>query len=145
MEGLHRSGEFPASIFELAPDDSIRPVGKVSYDVTMYAFDDLIAFSGRLQGPFRVQCSACLDYFDYQADFEDWNSDLDLDEGQQSFDLKEIIREDFLLNLPSYARCEELVENQVCPKAEDIAAIEDAPDPPQESGTDIWSALDDLS
>lgn len=145
MEGLHRSGEFPPSIFELAPNDSIRPVGKISYDITMYAFDDLVAFSGKLQGGFQLQCNTCLEYVDFLADFPEWSSDLDLEEGQRSFDLQEVIREEFLLNLPSHPRCDELIEDRSCPKAGDIAAIEEASDPPASDRPDVWGALDDLS
>jgi len=145
VEGRHHSGEFPASIFELSPDDSIRPMGKVSYDITMYAFEELVAFSGKLKGPFQLQCSTCLEYVDFLADYPEWTSDLDLEEGQKSFDLKEIIREDFLLNLPSYARCDELIEGRECPKANDVEAIEGTTEPPTSERPDVWGALDDLS
>lgn len=145
LEGLHESGELPASIFELPPDDSIRPMGKVTYDVTIYAFEDLIAFSGRLTGPFQLQCSTCLEFVDFLADFPDWSSDLDLEEGQRSFDLVEVIRDDFLLSLPSHARCDELVDGRECPKAGILWEREESADPPAPERPDVWGALDDLS
>lgn len=145
MEGLHRSGEFPASIFELSREDSIRPMGSVSYDVTIYAMEGLVAFTGCISGPFQLQCCTCLEYVDFRADFPEWSSDLDLEEGQRSFDLQSLIREDFLLNLPSYARCDELTADRECPKAAEIASIQETSDSPAPGGNDVWDALDGLS
>lgn len=143
-EGLHKEGEFPASIFDLDPGDSIRPTGPVRYSVDIYSFDDGIAFTGSLHGSFELQCGICLKYFDYDADFPHWASDLDLEEGQKTFDLKEIIREEFLLELPSHPRCDELQEDRICPKAAYLAdpnSVED--EVPDEPPPDAWGALDD--
>ncbi len=143
-EGLHQAGEFPSSIFELPPGDTIRPMGSVSYDVMIYAFDELIAFSGRLSGPFQLQCTTCLEFVDYLANFPEWSSDLNVEEGQKSFDLMEVIRDEFLLNLPSYARCDELSGGRECPKAEVVAEIEESTDQPNPDRSDVWGALDDI-
>ena len=145
-EGLHKTGELPASIFELAPEDSIRPLGPAEFDIQIYAFEELISFHGSLKGSFDLLCGTCLEYKRYDAHFDDWNSDLDLEEGQTSFDLAQIIREDFLLNLPDHLRCDELVIGRVCPKSDLVegvmeAANEDSTD--SDSG-DVWKALDDL-
>ncbi|MEM7602509.1 MAG: hypothetical protein AAF357_13955, partial [Verrucomicrobiota bacterium] len=112
-EGLQKSGEFPASIFELSSEDTIRPLGPVSYEVHIHAFEELISFYGSLKGSFELQCGTCLEYNRFDADFDAWNSDLDLEEEQRSFQLDQIIREDFLLNLPEHLRCDELIEGQV--------------------------------
>ena len=144
-EGLHESGRFPVSIFGLAPEDSIRPGGPVEFDIHIHAFDEVIAFYGSLKGTFQLRCGTCLEYNDYEADFQDWNSDLELEEGQRSFLLEEVVREEFILNLPEHLRCDELLENHVCPKAEIVDRAVDS-DPPEEEGRsrDAWSALDEL-
>ncbi|MEM1440853.1 MAG: hypothetical protein AAGF67_00825, partial [Verrucomicrobiota bacterium] len=112
----------------------------------MYAFEDLISFHGSLRGTFDLRCGTCLEYNRYEADFEQWNSDLDLEDGQSSFDLDQIIREDFLLNLPENLRCDELLEDKICPKAalvdEVIESAKEDPDAPDTG--DVWKALDDL-
>jgi len=145
-EGLHKSGEFPPSIFELSPDDRIRPLGPVSYDVHLHAFDGLISFYGSLRGSFDLQCGTCLEYNRYDAVFDSWDSDLDLEEGQRSFDLKQIVREDFLLLLPEHLRCDELIEDRVCPKADLVDRVgESSGDDDADGGnSDAWKALDDL-
>lgn len=144
-EGLHLEGQLSPAIFNLDPDDSIRPVGDVSYSADLYAFDEVVAISGHLHGPFQLQCVACLEYFDYDADFSDWSSEVDREPDEESFDLGEIVREDFLLNLPTHPRCDEYVEDRVCPRADLIDEfVDDAPQNADDSsGSDAWSALDD--
>lgn len=145
-EGLHRDGILAATIFDLSPEDSIQPAGDITYDATIYHFDGVVTFEGSLKGQFQLQCSRCLEYFDYEADFSKWSSDLELDEDQQSFDLAEIIREDFLLDLPSHPRCDELVPGKLCPKANYVVKIqkplEDEEKP--EGSDDAWGTLDQL-
>lgn len=143
-EGLHLEGEFPASIFELADDDPIRPAGPVRYDATVHAFEEVIAIHGRLHGPFELQCVACLEYFPYEADFPDWSSELDREPVQESFDLETAVREDFLLNLPSHPRCDEYIEGRVCPKAGLVEEFsgDDAADAAETGRPGVWGALD---
>lgn len=155
-DGLHIEGDFPDSIFDLDPDDSIQPAGRVRYRTEIYHHDGVVMFSGLLAGPFRLQCGTCLEFFDYEAEFEDWTSELDLEPGQRSFDFREVVREDFLLALPSHPRCDEFAEDRVCPRAdyltddpgvdgEDFASPEaDEEDGENEGGSDVWNALDQL-
>ncbi|MCB1202629.1 MAG: hypothetical protein KDN18_00100 [Verrucomicrobiae bacterium] len=144
-EGLHLEGEFPPAIFELATEDPIRPAGPVHYEATIFAFEEVITVHGRLSGPFELQCGACLEYFPYEADFPHWSSELDREPDQESFDLETLVREDFLLNLPSHPRCDEYVEGRVCPKAdlvEEFSDEADAPDP-DSPRPNVWGALDE--
>lgn len=144
-EGLQLEGEFPASIFALTADDPIRPAGPVHYEATLFAFEEVITIHGRLSGPFELQCGACLEYFPYEADFTDWSSELDREPGQESFDLETVVREDFLLNLPSHPRCDEYVEGRVCPKADLVEGFSDegGSHAPESPGPNVWGALDE--
>ena len=144
-EGLHLEGELPPSIFDLPGDDPIRPAGPVHYEATIFAFEEVITVHGRLSGPFELQCGACLEYFPYQADFADWTSEVDREPDQETFDLETLVREDFLLNLPSHPRCDEFVEGRVCPKADLVEEFSEEtseadPDAPRPN---VWDALDD--
>ncbi len=145
-DGLHIDGAFPKTIFDLNEDDSIRPLGDVFYDADIFKFEDAVVFSGRLHGKFQLQCARCLEYFDYDADFK-WSSDIDLEKRQYSFDLAEVVREDFLLELPSSPMCDEMVEGKVCEKVEIIdhlVASDESEDEGSGDGRDVWGALDDL-
>lgn len=142
-EGLHLEGEFPASIFDLADEDPIRPAGPVRYEATIFAFEEVITIHGRLHGPFELQCVACLEYFPYEADFPDWSAEFDREPGQESFDLETVVREDFLLNLPSHPRCDESLEGRVCAKAglvDRLVGSEGSREEDRKPG--IWGALD---
>jgi len=146
-EGLHLEGEFPASIFALDPEDSIRPCGPVRYAIDVHAFDDVLSLEGTLRGPFQLQCNTCLEYFDFDADFTDWGTDLELEDGQRSFNLRELVREEFLFELPSHPRCDEFGSRACCPKAEYLTedpGTEDS-DPEGEPPSDTaWDALDQI-
>ncbi len=143
-EGLHLEGELPGTIFDLAEDDPIRPAGPVRYRFDAYAFEEVVAFSGSLRGPFRLQCGTCLEYFDHEADFPAWSAEIDREPGMESFDLEALVREEFLLLLPSYPRCDDGDDGRACPKAElledFLEAGEEVPEEP--SRPDVWSALD---
>ncbi len=144
-EGLHEIGQFAAAVFDLDPNDSIRALGPATYEVHIHKFEEIIAFYGQLKGSFQLQCGTCLEYVDYDADFPDWNSDLDLEEKQRSFVLEQVLREDFLLNLPEHLRCDEIHEDRTCPKASFVEKVTGAPeDEEPESNPDVWKALDDL-
>lgn len=143
-EGLHLQGRLPSSIFDLSPEDSIQPKGDVVYDLMAYRFDDDIVFEGHLSGPFQLQCNTCMEYFDYPADFPEWQSDLELEKGQRTFDLEQLIREDFLLELPSHPHCDEDGDRDVCPKEHLLGAGEEAGEKPS-SGNTVWDTLDKLN
>lgn len=146
-EGLHRQGVLPDSIFELSSEDCIRPDGEILYDVTIYLFDGVVTFAGSLQSRFQLQCNTCNEYLPFDANFSSWSSELDLEDGQSSFDLVKVIREDFLLDLPSHSRCDEWIEDRSCPKAhfvvEEQKPLEEEAQPGDQS--DAWGALDQLS
>lgn len=145
-EGLHRKGELPESIFSLQPSDPIRPCGPVHYEADIYALEEIVAISGRLHGKFQLQCGTCLEYFDYDADFPHWSAELDRTPEQDGFDLADLIREDFLLLLPSHVYCEDYVPGRVCPSAQLMDHLSTESEEPEEGGggSSVWSALEDL-
>jgi len=149
-DGLSREGELPATLFDLPADDPIRPSGPVRFSATIRRFGDLLVFHGSLASRFQLQCVRCLEYFDYEAEFPDWESDLELEDGQAAFDLGTVIREDFLLNLPSSPRCEDYGAGEPCPRAGQLdamqrAAAEAAETEDASPRPDVWKALDELS
>jgi uncharacterized metal-binding protein YceD (DUF177 family) len=83
---------------------------------------------------------------DYDADFPHWSSEVDLEPGQRSFDLQDVIREDFLLELPANPRCDEGTEDRICPKAHLISDTEpEEEEMPEPEGPNVWGALDGLN
>jgi uncharacterized metal-binding protein YceD (DUF177 family) len=150
-EGLHVEGEFSPSIFDLPPDDAIRPVSPIRYCADLYALDETVVMTGWLRGQFQLQCGSCLEFFDYDADFSDWSSEVDLEPKQRSFNFRDIVREDFLLGLPSYPRCDDFDDDRECPRG-DLLSRDDLPlaEDPIESGNsedpgNVWGVLDELT
>jgi uncharacterized metal-binding protein YceD (DUF177 family) len=145
-EGLHLEGEFPAAIFDLPPGDSIQPMGPILYSADLYGFEEVVVLTGWLRGTFQLQCGTCLEFFDFDADFPAWSSEVDLEPGQRTIDLKEIIREDFLLGLPPNPRCDDADDGHVCPKGHFVTLADEAEeeDPLEAGGPNVWGALDEF-
>ncbi len=146
-EGLPVSGRLAPSVFDLTPDDAIKPAHDAHYDVTLYKFSETIRIEGTLKGGFDLQCGLCLKYLPYEANFPRWNSEYEFDEGESGFDLHEVLREDFLMALPQAPQCEELGQSN-CPKRalltsiQEKAELEDVDDSPEPD--ERWDALDGL-
>lgn len=147
-EGLPLSGDLPSSYFDLSENDSIRITGPISYDLTLYAFDEVLVMSGEVSGGFELQCVTCLDFFPHSVAFPRWQSEVEIEEGEVSFDPRESLRDEILLALPHSPHCDELTERE-CPKAclledleqrEEVELVEDEPG----DSENVWDALDQL-
>ncbi len=152
-EGLPVTGEIEPARFQLADEDCIRVTSPITFDLTLYKFDEAVVLSGRVGGRFDLQCVTCLDYFSYQAEFDSWQSDVDIEEGERAFDPRDSLRDEILLALPHSPHCDEQGQNSTCPKAEllerfehDEMPLETEPPSADESGDDddVWGALDQL-
>ncbi|MDF1816491.1 MAG: hypothetical protein P1V20_30095 [Verrucomicrobiales bacterium] len=147
-EGLPISGKLNPAWFQLPEDDPIRISGDVEYDLTLYAFDETVVFSGHVRGPVELQCVTCLEYFPWEADFPAWQSELDIEQRQVSFDPREGLRDEFLLEMPTTPHCDEMIDDRVCPKVDLLAKFEHDETPleagPEPAGDDVWGALDQL-
>lgn len=148
-EGLAISGKLSRSFFGLREDDSIRVAGDIHYDLTLYAFRDAVVMEGSVSGPFELQCGTCLEFFRYDLDIPDWESEMEIEEGQSSFDPRESLRDEILLALPAAPHCADWTGKE-CPRAELLARFEHDGIPLEDNpadaraGNDPWSALDQL-
>lgn len=148
-EGLPISGKLKPTYFNLSDDDSIRITGEVTYELTIYAFEEVIVLSGYVEGACDLQCVTCLDYFSYDAIFDQWNSEVDIEDGEVKFDPRESLRDEILLALPTVPHCDELMDNRKCPKVSLLEKFEHdeqpfEPEASPEEKEDIWGALDQL-
>ncbi len=149
-EGLAISGIIDPKFFGLPEDDCVRITGDIQYDLTLYAFNqEVVVFSGQISGPMELQCVTCLEFVPYFANFPNWQSEYDVEEGQTSFDPRESIRDDILLALPSTPHCYEFLEDRQCPKLNLLAKFEHDNKPLEieiapAAGDSVWGALDQL-
>lgn len=148
-EGLPISGKLSPAFFDLQEGDSIKLSGDIEYDLVLYAFEEIIALTGTVSGPFELQCVTCLEYFPYQAEFGEWNSEFDIEADEIKFDPRESLRDEILLSLPTVPHCDEFIENRDCPKTSLLEKFEHDEMPfeveaSEEQTDDVWGALDQL-
>ena len=146
LEGKRLQGSLPPDFFALPDGDPVRPTGPIAYDLHALRDDDNLIVTGRLHAAFQFECVRCLQPFEFVADLDPYTVELPI-ENEQIIDLTESLREDILLTLPSYPRCEDSnVQPREC-AAEGLFDRDSAQEPeeaPPESTTGVWDALDQL-
>ena len=143
QDGKHIEGSVPPSFFALRPDDPVRPVSPLTFslDITHDEKDVLVA--GSLSAIFSLECGRCTERFEHELSLPDYQLELPL-ENNPTMDLTEAIREDILLALPSYPRCEDgNISPRACP-AEGRFQSDEASAGPQGGDRGVWDALDKL-
>jgi uncharacterized metal-binding protein YceD (DUF177 family) len=104
---------------------------------------------GSIHARFELECARCGQWFPMDVELENYYSQEPRD-GVATLDLTAHIREDILLALPGYPRCEDSnVESRTCP-AEGKFATESEFTPLEEAETeepqhrDVWDVLDQI-
>jgi uncharacterized protein len=140
-EGLHLEGEGDCPIPELAKEEIIC-AGPLRYALDVGVSEGSLWANGSLSQPVEVRCVACLEPFVHTIDVPDFAVLTEIG-GPEVVDLTPFAREDILLNLPAYPRCDRN-GGRVCPaphaqhqRSDDIEADAAARKPD-------WSALDKL-
>jgi len=143
-DGLHLEGQLPKSIFDLAEND-VQAAGPVEYSVDLVPGGDCIVATGRVAVEFELECARCLGRFRQRIELDPYEADID-PEGKHTINLTDRLREDILLDLPAYPRCDQGTEPRQCPVGDRFAApspVEEGPGesgPPQAPGA--WEALE---
>ncbi len=137
-EGLHLEGEEECLIPELATDE-VRCTGPMRYSLDVGISEGALWANGSLAQPVELRCVACLERFAHTIEVPAFAVHLELG-GPEEVDLAPAAREDILLNLPAYPRCDRH-GGRVCPAPpleQSRATHEDEEQKPD------WSALDKL-
>ena len=136
-EGLHLEGEDPSSILELN-DPLVKPRSGVRYALDIGLSDGGLFATGKLAVDLNVECVACTKKFTYPLRINDFAMQKEL-HGPEIVDLTDQMREDILLALPPYPRCDWNGQS-VCKGA--AREIIETTESPSESHT--WDELDKL-
>lgn len=146
-EGKDISGTVPASFFKLEPDDTIQAKGPLTFDLHVERDENDLIITGEVDALFELECGRCLQKFAYQAHSTDFLSDQPIEPEDSTIDLTEVIRDDILVALPSYPRCEDgNVEPRACPaegRFETEADDADGEEPASQPAA-VWEVLDQL-
>jgi uncharacterized protein len=140
-EGLHLEGEEDCPIADLA-DEDVACAGPLQYSLDVGISEGSLWANGSLSQPVQLRCVACLEEFRHVIEVPDFAVLTDLG-GPETIDLTPYAREDILLNLPAYPRCDKN-GGRVCPAphAEHTRASDDTAEPSKRKPD--WSALDKL-
>jgi uncharacterized protein len=145
-DGRYIEGSVIAAFFKLAPADPVQAVSPMTYSLDIVRDDKDIIVTGDLAATFSLECGRCTERFQHRLHLPHYSLEMPV-ENNQTMDLTDAIREDILLALPSYPRCEDgNITPRACP-AEGRFEHDDHHDgdaEPQNGDRGVWDALDKL-
>ncbi len=144
--GKDLEGTLPPAFFELAPTDTIKAIGPLNYVLHVERDENDLVLTGELTAEFELECGRCLSRFSYRAELPHYLADIPIENEDETIDLTSTVREDILVALPGYPRCEDgNVEPRVCPaEGRFEVAAEAESDEPAKQSTEVWNVLDQL-
>ena len=146
-EGKDLCGELPASFFALDPADSIQATTPLRYDLHVELDGKDLIVTGELEATFSLTCGRCVEPFLERVHLPYYQAELEMEGDNSTMDLTEAVREDILLTLPSYPRCEDgNVEARECPAQGRFQSESDelTPETPPQQDRAVWDVLDQL-
>lgn len=142
-------GELGIDIFQIESSGDIRSIGPVACDFHTTISGEHLILDGNLSIPCQLRCVGCLEDFSYFRDISDYHAEIKIDDFTQ-LDLTEHIRDDILLEIPTYPHCTDGIHiEHTCPmkgpfsfESKGTKPLSDSSE--EEQPPDIWAALDDL-
>lgn len=145
-EGLNLAGQVQQDLFELTDDKWARAQPPLEYNFTVYHSGDLLLIEGRISCRFQLNCCRCLEWFDDLIELNPYQAEVEIEDQNANLDLTAQLREDILLALPGFPRCNDsLIDPRNCPAAELIRRLESEAVPSGEQDQSAWGALDQLN
>lgn len=145
-EGKSFEGEIDPAIYDLPKHDA-QPAGPLYYDLHAQRFEDELLVRGFLSSSFRFTCCRDNQEFIQTIYLEEFGQSFEIEES--NVDLTEALREEVLMNFPSYPRCDEADEPHDCKIEERYLAVDKNLDDgvdeaPQSKSDPRWDALNQL-
>ncbi|MDQ6656131.1 MAG: DUF177 domain-containing protein [Verrucomicrobiota bacterium] len=137
-EGRHIEGEEDCLIADLASED-MQCAGPMRYSLDVGISEGALWASGSLEQPVELRCVACLESFEHTIEVPEFAVHMETG-GPELVDLAPAAREDILLNLPAYPRCDRH-GGRICPAPQ---LQQNAADKSEAQRKPDWSALDQL-
>jgi uncharacterized metal-binding protein YceD (DUF177 family) len=134
-EGLHLTGEEECVLGDLSAQE-IRCVGPMRYSLDLGISDGALWANGTIAQTVELECVACLEKFEHEIKVPAFALHTEL-RGPETVDITPFMREDILLNLLPYPRCDR-DGGRVCKAAKVESAGE------EKKAQADWSALDKL-
>ena len=143
-EGLRIEGEADGALFGI-DNTGAQSTGPLSYSLEAQLYDSELVLRGSISAPFLLRCDRCLREFEYTVAIDDLTLSCD-GKGKVAADVTEELREEVLLELPGYPKCE--ISGLECEINDTFCDFRLDKDP--QSGVDsaapssesVWDALD---
>ncbi len=149
LDGKFFEGELRTDLFGLTAPGDPRFVPPVTFALTVKVDGPDVIMEGSISARFEMVCARCGQWFPWDVELENYYSQEPRD-GAAILDLTVQIREDILLALPGYPRCEDSnVESRTCPaEGRFPAESEYVPLEPvateEPARRDVWDVLDQI-
>lgn len=145
-DGRDISGEEPAAFFALDEKDIIQAASPLKYDLHIERDGGDLVISGSLEAVFSLECGRCLEHYEHRVCLPRYTAEIEITKDGM-IDLTDTIREDTLVALPSYPRCEDgNVRPRQCPaEGRFETKLETAGEESQSAGQGVWEALNKLN
>ena len=140
-EGLHLEGEEDCPISDLQAEEIIC-AGPLRYSIDLGVSEGALWANGMLAQPVEVTCVACLKRFVHVVEVPAFAVHTELG-GPEIVDLAPYVREDILLNLPAYPRCDRH-GGLVCSPPIPVTGTPDDRTAAEKKRQADWGALDKL-
>lgn len=146
-EGLDFAGELPVGIFDLTGKD-VRALSPLKFSLRAQQFENELLLMGKLEAAFEFTCVRTLVPFKKTITLENAAVSLEIN-GSAEIDPSDELREELLLEFPSYPRCDEADDPLPCEIDPQYLAVDnpaegDVESPPAPQGDSRWGALDAL-
>ena len=145
-EGLFVEGEADGALFGI-DNTGAQSVSPLSYSLEAQLYETELVLRGRVAATFRLRCDRCLREFDYEVELSELTISVDV-KGKAAADVTEELREEVLLELPGYPKCE--ISGLECEINDTFCDFRLDKDPHSgvnsatPSGKSVWDALDDF-
>ena len=138
--GLHLAGDEECPLQDVP---EVRCLGPLQYDLNVGVSEGGLWAQGSLAQKVELQCVGCLGRFAHEIRVPEFALHTDL-RGPETVDITPFLREDILLNVPSYPRCDRDGTN-VCrgAKQRELAEPSSSREADEKRQHD-WGALDQL-
>ncbi len=143
-DGRYLCGKLDATLFGI-DCDALHSTGPLSYELEAQLFETELMVRGCISAPFELRCDRCLTLFPYTVELNDITFSYDV-KGKLALDITEDLREEIVLALPSYPKCE--ISDLECEINDTFGDFRLDKDPQSgvdsatPSGESVWDALD---
>lgn len=104
-DGSAYDGEEPAELLELGTDPTVQAGGPITYRFMAEVVSGRLIVKGSLELPLRLTCVRCAEIFSTTLRDSSFLRAYEIPEGVETVDVTPDIREDILLDLPSFPVC----------------------------------------